>query len=117
MAQPELLPALDLIVFDDANPHAVIFQLQNLERYLGRLSRELKDSRDDALHLASARLHSFDLGRLENLDFSDAHDGAPHLELADLLDDISIAAATLSDRLALRYFTHVGDVGRQTLAA
>lgn len=117
MAQPELLPALDLIVFDNANPHAVIFQVQNLERYLGRLSRELGDVHDNALQLAYARLLSFDLGRLEKPDFNDSRDDQDSLELAALLDEISLAAATLSDRLALRYFTHVGDVGRQTLAA
>jgi uncharacterized alpha-E superfamily protein len=117
MAQPELLPTLDLIVFDDANPHAVIFQLNNLEHYVGRLTRKLNDPHDDALQLASARLQSFDLGRLENLNFNDADECQPCFELADLLDEVSLAAASLSDRLALRYFTHVGDVGRQTLAA
>jgi uncharacterized circularly permuted ATP-grasp superfamily protein/uncharacterized alpha-E superfamily protein len=116
MAQPELLPALDLVVFDSANPHAVIFQLHNLERYLGSLSRELGDLRDDALQVASSRLQSFDLGRLEKIDFSDQDEGLPHFDLAYRLDEVSLAAATLSDRLALRYFTHVGDVGRQTLA-
>jgi len=117
MAQPELLPALDLIVFDNANPHAVVFQLNGLERYLASLSRQLGDSRDEALNLATERLQSFDLGYLENLDFCVDHDCTPYLDLADRLDEVSFAAATLSDRLALRYFTHVGDVGRQTLAA
>ncbi|MEI7611773.1 MAG: circularly permuted type 2 ATP-grasp protein [Betaproteobacteria bacterium] len=117
MAQPELLPALDLIVFDDANPHAVIFQMNNLERYLASLSRQLGDSRDNALHLACERLQGFDLAYLENLDFCVGPECTPYLDLADRLDEVSSAAATLSDRLALRYFTHVGDVGRQTLAA
>ncbi len=117
MAQPELLPALDLIVFDNANPHAVVFQLQNLVRYLRRLSRELGDPHDDSLQPALARLLSFDLGRLENLNFSECRQCDPCLDLADILDDISEVSATLSDRLAMRYFTHVGDVGRQTLAA
>ena len=38
-------------------------------------------------------------------------------DLAELLATISLEAANLSDRLAMRFFTHVGDVGRQTLAA
>ena len=71
---------------------------------------------DDALQLASARLQSFDLARLEKINFDDHNEGLPHFDLAQRLDEVSIAAATLSDRLALRYFTHVGDVGRQTLA-
>ena len=115
MAQPELLPALDLIIFDDANPHAVIFQLRNLIRYLGRLGRELGDANDDALPQVLARLQSFDLARLEGLDFGAC--GEPCADLAASLDAIAQASATLSDRLAMRYFTHIGDVGRQTLAA
>ncbi len=117
MAQPELLPALDLIVFDNANPHGVIFQLHNLVRYLGRLSRELGVPQDDSLLPALTRLQAFDLSCFENLHFSDCRRCEPCTALADILDAISQAAATLSDRLAMRYFTHVGDVGRQTLAA
>jgi uncharacterized alpha-E superfamily protein len=115
MAQPELLPALDLIVFDDANPHGVVFQLKNLIRYLGRLNRELGNAPDDALPQVLARLQSFALARLEGLDFGAC--GEPCRELAASLDAVAQAAATLSDRLAMRYFTHIGDVGRQTLAA
>jgi len=117
MTQPELLPALDLVVFDQDNPHAVGFQLQILVHYLGRLASELGDQRDNSLLPAFARLQAFDLGRFEGLNFADCRGCAPCFELADLLGEISIAAATLSDRLAMRYFTHVGDVSRQTLAA
>ena len=117
MAQPELLPALDLIIFDAANPHAVIFQLQNLSRYLARLDRELGNADDDTLADARARLQCFDLARLEGLEGQQRRDSDPCRQLAATLDAISEAAASLSDRLAMRYFTHIGDVGRQTLAA
>jgi uncharacterized circularly permuted ATP-grasp superfamily protein/uncharacterized alpha-E superfamily protein len=117
MAQPELLPTLDLIVFDNANPHGVVFQLHNLVRYLGRLSRDLGAPDDDALSASLARLRTFDLGRFEQLDFANCSACGPCFELADRLDDVSQAAAALSDRLAMRYFTHVGDVTHQTLAA
>jgi len=117
MIQPELLPALDLIVFDKNNPHAVAFQLQSLVDYLGRLSSELGDPDDDALRAAFAELEAFDLGRFEGLNFSDCVACSPCFELAGLLGGIAQAAASLSDRLAMRYFTHVGDVSRQTLAA
>jgi uncharacterized alpha-E superfamily protein len=49
MIQPQVLPALDLIVFDDGNPHSVAFQLQFLVRYLDNLARLLGGPRDEAL--------------------------------------------------------------------
>ncbi|MFB0935899.1 MAG: circularly permuted type 2 ATP-grasp protein [Propionivibrio sp.] len=121
MAQPELLPAIDLIVLDDANPHAVIFQMHNLVRYQGRLERELGnlsgEAFDDALRSRLANLRAFDLQCIESRDINSCRDCGSCQELADLLKDIALDAANLSDRLAMRYFTHVGDVGRQTLAA
>jgi len=121
MAQPELLPAIDLIVLDDANPHAVIFQVHNLIRYLGRLERELRhlpgDAGGEGLRADLARLRAFDLNCFGSRDLAACVDCGNCLELADLLDDIAQDAANLSDRLAMRYFTHIGDVGRQTLAA
>ena len=120
MAQPELLPAIDLIVLDGANPHAVLFQAQTLTRYLGRLERELGslpgEAGGDALRAGLARLRTFDLDRFDDR-ASPARRNGGGRELAGLLDGIAQDAANLSDRLAMRYFTHVGDVGRQTLAA
>ena len=121
MAQPELLPAIDLIVLDEANPHAVVFQVHNLIRYMARLERELGglpgDAGHDGLHAGFARLRAFDLQCFESRDFTACQDCGSCRELADLLDDLANAAAQLSDRLAMRYFTHVGDIGRPTLAA
>ena len=126
LTQPELLPALDLIIFDEANPHAVGFQLQNLLRYVVRLAADHGEGEpsEDPINLLLrsllARLHAFDLARFEALDFSDcdnAHVCLPCLDLADLLAEISSAASVVSERLGMRYFTHVDDVRRQTLAA
>ncbi|WP_263769489.1 circularly permuted type 2 ATP-grasp protein [Propionivibrio soli] len=121
MAQPELLPAIDLIVFDDANPHAVIFQTHNVIRYLGRLERDLGgiggEADEDALHASFLRLRAFDPLRLQRHEAGDAEARACSAELAELLEDVARGAAELSDRLAMRYFTHVADIGQQTLAA
>ncbi len=117
MIQPQLLPALDLIVFDDGNPHSVAFQLQFLVRYLDNLARLLGGPRDEALPQALTRLQAFDLGSFEGQSFSECSACNPCLELAGLLSGTALAAATLSDRLAMRYFSHVGDVSRQTFAS
>lgn len=117
MTQPQVLPTVDLIVFDDGNPHSVAFQLQILVRYLDNLTRILGGPRDDALRQALARLQEFDIGQFEGKSFGECRVCDPCLALASMLADISVAAAKLSDRLAMRYFSHVGDVSRQTFAS
>jgi uncharacterized alpha-E superfamily protein len=113
---PELLPVLDLLVFDDSNPHGVVFQGAVLARYLDRMARELGDANDGGVARALARLRAFDLGRLENLQFSQCRICAPCDDLAARLEALERAANELSDWLAMRYFTHVSDVSRQTMA-
>jgi uncharacterized circularly permuted ATP-grasp superfamily protein/uncharacterized alpha-E superfamily protein len=113
---PELLPVIDLLVFDDSNPHGVLFQASVLSRYLERMQRELGADFDGELPAAIERLRNFDLGRLENLQFSHCQECSPCEELARLLWELDAAAGQLSDWLGMRYFTHVGDVSRQTMA-
>ncbi|EXI78443.1 MAG: hypothetical protein AW10_03050 [Candidatus Accumulibacter appositus] len=117
MTQPELLPTLDLIIFDDGNPHSVSFQLQILLRYLEQLTRLLGGPRDDALPPTLQRLQSFDLGEFEGLSFGDCRACDPCLKLAAVLDEAAAAAAALSDRLAMRYFSHVSDVSHYTFTS
>jgi uncharacterized circularly permuted ATP-grasp superfamily protein/uncharacterized alpha-E superfamily protein len=114
--QPELLPVIDLLVFDDGNPHGVIFQGGVLARYLDRMARELGDSHDADLAEALDRLRRFDLEKLAHLQFSQCRQCSSCEELAILLDQLNVAAIKLSDWLGMRYFTHVGDVSRQTMA-
>jgi uncharacterized circularly permuted ATP-grasp superfamily protein/uncharacterized alpha-E superfamily protein len=113
-AQAELLPLLDLIVFDASNPHGVVFQLRQLLAYLGELSADLGGSHHDIADEAQALLQDyarFDLARLEQANATSCG------ELADLLERTTRAAWALSDILAARHFTHVGEISRQTLAA
>ena len=70
----------------------------------------------DGLRIALSRLRTFE-HRCDSRDKAEGDDGCNCLELADLLDEIGEEASRLSDRLAMRYFTHVSDVGQQTLAA
>lgn len=113
---PEMLPVLDLLVFDDSNPHGVIFQAGVLARYLDRMARELEEYSDSTLPEVLERLRAFDLARLEDLQFSLARADNACQELAGLLRELDGAAIQLSDWLGMRYFTHVGDVSRQTMA-
>ncbi|WP_298393677.1 circularly permuted type 2 ATP-grasp protein [uncultured Azonexus sp.] len=114
--QAELLPVIDLLVFDESNPHGVSFQTNVLGRYLERMASELGADYDQRLSQAVERLRAFDLGKLEHLQFNQCRSCAPCEELATLLLDLDAAAAYLSDGLGMRYFTHVGDISRQTMA-
>lgn len=114
--QPELLPVIDLLVFDDSNPHGVIFQASVLSRYLERMARELGAVFDDDLANSLQALRDFNLERLENVRFADLNACTVCNELADLLDVLNVTAIRISDALGMRYFTHVGDVSRQTMA-
>ena len=114
--QPELLPVVDLLVFDDSNPHGVVFQACVLGRYLERMSREFDADFEGDLSGALDRLLAFDLKRLEHVQFDDCLDYSHCEALADLLQGLDTAANKLSESLGMRYFTHVGDVSRQTMA-
>jgi len=116
LAAPQLIPLLDLLLLDEQNPHAVLFQLQVLSRSLKRLGEELGAPRELGLELLGERLAAFDLGSLEHSLFGADSLHAVLEGLADLLQGIAEASGQLSDRLALRYFAHV-DASQQTLSS
>lgn len=113
---PELLPVLDLLVFDNSNPHGVVFQAEVVARYLERMARELAEDSGSRLPEVLGRLRTINLGALEEMQLGLGRANASCEELAGLLWELDAAATQLSDWLGMRYFTHVGDVSRQTMA-
>lgn len=113
---PELLPVMDLVVFDESNPHSVAFQFDLLTNYLGAMKRDIGDLPETSLQTAIAELQRFDMNQLAGMEAGDRDRSTACRELAGRLAKVSYASRELSDRLAMRYFTHVGDVARQTLA-
>ncbi|WP_213875509.1 circularly permuted type 2 ATP-grasp protein [Pseudomonas sp. dw_358] len=116
LAVPQLIPVLDLLLLDEQNPHAVLFQLKLVNRSLRRLNEEFGAPRDRAIALLIERLRHFDLGTLENPLFGAGSANAVLEGLADLLAEISATSSQVSDRLALRHFAHVDDVNQQTVS-
>jgi uncharacterized alpha-E superfamily protein len=122
LSQPELLPVLDLLVFDDSNPHSVIFQLLQLRRILHTLGQHLGDLPQTApLSALVEELQGVDLSRFSGIQFCDCHTGSddncdPCEALADLLYRIVTTTASFSDALGNRFFTHVGQRSQYTLA-
>jgi len=121
LSQPELLPVLDLLVLDEDNPHSIAFQAQVVGRYLSRLQRELGQPEtaegEGDLALLLERLRATDLGHFAGDVCADCIGCQACDTLADLLWALAAATRELSDRLAMRYFTHVGDVSHQIVAA
>jgi uncharacterized alpha-E superfamily protein len=99
---PELLPVLHLLVFDRANPHSVGFQVDVLQKYLTRSSRELGHPYPSLMiDPLARRLGNFDLTRFEADDCELALG-----TLATLLNEAIGTAFKLSDEVHRRYFTH-----------
>ncbi|MCE4055737.1 circularly permuted type 2 ATP-grasp protein [Pseudomonas sp. Au-Pse12] len=116
LAVAQLIPVLDLLLLDEQNPHAVLFQLKLVTRTLKRLNDDFAVPRELALPQLVERLTHFDLGCLENALFGEASVRAAVEGLADLLQEIAEVSGQVSDRLALRHFAHVDDVSQQTVS-
>jgi uncharacterized alpha-E superfamily protein len=116
LAVAQLIPVLDLLLLDEQNPHAVLFQLKLVTRTLKRLCDDFGVPREAGLPQLVERLARFDLGCLENPLFGAASVRAAVEGLADLLQEIADASGQVSDRLALRHFAHVDDVSQRTVS-
>ena len=113
MARPEWLPVLDLLVRDITNPRSVAFQLKGLQDFVGRV----KDAYGVGDTYGAGIEENFESAvmALEALDAgADLRYGSARL--AGLLQEWHDAAGRLSEQLGLRFFSHVGEVNRQTFA-
>ncbi|TWC15840.1 MULTISPECIES: circularly permuted type 2 ATP-grasp protein [unclassified Pseudomonas] len=116
LAVAQLIPVLDLLLLDEQNPHAVLFQLKLVARTLKRLNDDFGAPRETALPELVTRLSRFDLRCLENPLFGEASLRAALDGLADLLQEVADVSGQVSDRLALRHFAHVDDVSQRTVS-
>jgi len=108
---PELLPVLDLMVLDEANPHSVCFQLAALGNHLQQIGTQMgfRPVNDPASLLQALR--GFDLTGFEDL-------SEPQSEpLAALLAACERYAYGLSDELTERFFIHAGEQTQASVAA
>ncbi|MEO8144775.1 MAG: circularly permuted type 2 ATP-grasp protein [Betaproteobacteria bacterium] len=107
MARPEWLPVLDLLVRDVTNPRSVAFQLKGLQDFVGRIGDAYGESMEETFGPAVMALEAIDPG-------ADLRHGSARL--AALLQEWHDASFRLSEQLGLRFFSHVGEVNRQTFA-
>ena len=107
MARPQWLPVLDLLVRDVTNPRSVAFQLKGLQDFVRRIGDAYGEGVEENLEPAVMALEALDPG-------VDLQHGSA--KLATLLQAWHEAASRLSEQLGLRFFSHVGEVNRQTFA-
>jgi uncharacterized alpha-E superfamily protein len=102
---PRLGSALDLLVRDAHHPVALAFQCHSIARDLDELATTLQISRDPGMETPLPAFTDADLFKLES-DGADAR--AARQALAASLLALQGAAASLSDRLSMRHFSHTG---------
>ncbi|MDD1509607.1 circularly permuted type 2 ATP-grasp protein [Pseudomonas sp. CNPSo 3701] len=107
MASAQLIPVLDLLLLDERNPHAVVYQLRLLLRALKRLAERFEMEANPDLAQLERRLSAFDLHSLEDPLFGAGGIRAVLDGLAGLLADIGQGAGAVSEQLSLRFFAHV----------
>ena len=113
LASAQLIPVLDLLLLDEQNPHAVLFQVRTLLRSLARLGERFELPSERRLKHLEGQLARFSLASLENPLFGAASVQEVLDGLSGLLESISQASADISDRLGLRFFVHV-DASQRT---
>jgi uncharacterized alpha-E superfamily protein len=101
MAQPQLAPTVQLLVFDESNPRALAFHWRGVRRTLERLSESLGGGVEDSLSASIRQLQNIELHQLDD-------SLAARASLAEALQGLESAAAQLCDRLGMRHFSHVG---------
>ena len=113
LASPSLGPSIDLLVYDQTNPRALAFQWHAIEYSLVRVAASLGGAPDDTLDAAVALVEEMQLTAIEG---DSGRAVRARQALADQLQGLSAAAASLSDRLSLKHFSLI-DERIRTVAA
>src|SRR5271168_3907100 len=113
LASPRLGETIDLLVFDQSNPRALAFQWHEIEHYLVRVAASLGGSPDGALDAAVAAVEEMQLAAIDG---DSARAARARQNLAEQLNELSLAAGRLSDQLSLKHFSLI-DVSIRPVAA
>ena len=105
--EPEILPVLHLVVFDETNPHSLAFQLRDLAHTFAGTAKELGgDPPGDALVPLAKALSRTSLDGFEG-ESGELLERACS-DLSDLVYRIERGAYAVSDELQRRFFSHAG---------
>ncbi len=106
---PQPLPAMDLILFDPSNPRSLAFQLQELDRDLGKLPRSDESAQSDvprpAHRIVMKAMHYLET---EILSADDEHSEEEELErLGVFVKELLTKMPGITEKLGWDFFTHV----------
>ena len=112
-----MIPALDLVLLDAANPHSLSFQIRELQRELGAVAADYGDGATAALQAIERALAACNLRVLEESGLAIGGRRGELARLATQLGALGDAARGIAEQLALKHFAHVDDVSQSTLSA
>ncbi|MEN0109762.1 MAG: circularly permuted type 2 ATP-grasp protein [Planctomycetota bacterium] len=101
-------PVLDLLVTDASNPRSLAFQLETLERHVGKLPSDDNDPPAAAgeARLAMSLVHAVRMTDVTAV--AEAHEIGDPAPLRTLLGKVGRELPALSDALSLKYLVHAG---------
>jgi len=117
LSAPQLIPVLDLIVRDPANPHSLHFQIYELGKHLRRVDAAFGSASAAEFEQMRAQLDALDLSTLEPALFGEPGQRDAIAGTATMLADIAAHARHASDSIAFHHFSHVAAASRATLSA
>lgn len=97
---------LDLLVTDASNPRSLAFQLEALERHVGKLPRQANEAPGAATEqrIAMSMAHAVRVADVAAL--ADGRESVDRAALKSLLDQIANGLPALSDAISLKYLVH-----------
>jgi uncharacterized circularly permuted ATP-grasp superfamily protein/uncharacterized alpha-E superfamily protein len=107
---PQLAAVADLILLDDKNPRAVLFQIHQLVQHFERLPQERNSAGREILNNCLARLERGDTRELAGI-----RDNLPETKTGRLIQQTLRDLPKLSDAIAASYFAHseISRTGRE----
>jgi Uncharacterized conserved protein len=97
MSQPEWLPVLDLLIRDESNPRALMFQARGLYDYLEKLEMKHGPCGRELMQSGLQKIAELDI----NVDFTPDSE-----KMRNAVDSLHQLCYTLSDQLTSQFFTH-----------
>jgi uncharacterized alpha-E superfamily protein len=109
---PQPAAVFDLILLDDKNPRAVLFQIAQLIQHFERLPQERNSAARDILNNCAARLERGDTRELTSL-----KENLPASKVGRLIQQTLRDLPKLSDAIAASYFAHsmISRTGRENV--